>query len=324
MSSPLLAATGLVTQVGKAGLRAVDNVDIHLWAGEVLGIVGESGSGKTTLARTLLGQQQESAGEICLHQKRVSGVEPRRARAARRVIQYVHQDQAAALDPWWRIGNTLHETLRVSGVRNSDERKERIEQMLKAVGLHTGVLERYPHELSGGQIRRIGLARILSLRPEIVILDEPTAGLDLSVQANVLRLFKDMQAQFNLSYIMVSHDLSVVRLMCDRVAVMYLGKIVEVAPSQQLFESPAHPYTRSMLGAAPRVDPERQVQSSTLNGDPPSLMKTPDGCRFRTRCDHATDACSRHVPELETVSGEHSVACLRWRDLTSFNLTRSH
>jgi len=265
--------------------------------------------------RTLLGQQQESEGEIRLHGQLVSGLAPRQARAARRSLQYVHQDQSAALDPWWRIGNTLHETLKINGESSRRDRQHRIEQILDAVGLHAATLERYPHELSGGQIRRIGLGRILSLRPEIIILDEPTAGLDLSVQANVLKLFRDMQAQFMLTYIIVSHDLSVIRLMCDRVAVMYLGRVVEVAPAGQLFDRPVHPYTRSMLRAVPHIGPERHDQSQSLRGDPPSLADMPGGCRFRSRCEHATEVCEQRTPELEPADNAHLVACLRWREL---------
>lgn len=317
---PLLSARGLCVDYAptrlfgrssERALRAVDRVDLDIRAGEIVGLVGESGCGKTTLGRTLLGQKQESAGEVLLNGERVSGVSPRQARQARRVIQYVHQDPGAALDPWWTVGATLHESLIVAGVRASRERQDRIDQMLTAVGLDPSAQQRYPHEFSGGQQRRIGLARTLVLRPSLVILDEPTSGLDLSVQATVLKLFLEMKQRFDLTYLFISHDLSVIRMLCDRVAVMYLGRIVEQAPARELFAQPRHPYTRALLGAAPRLDPEGRLVAPVLQGDPPSIATVGAGCRFAPRCAERVDGCGSVDPALHELAPGHRAACLR-------------
>ena len=314
MSSELLAARGLVTDLGRPGglfrpaqpLRAVDGVALRIRAGEAYGVVGESGCGKTTLARTLLGLQREASGEIVLDGRVVSGLAPSAARAARRDIQYVHQDPGAALDPWWRVGATLAEGLGIHGVPEH-ERAPRVAEMLEAVGLSPAMAERYPHELSGGQQRRIGLARILLLRPRLVILDEPTAGLDLSVQASVLRLLDDLRGRFGLTYLFISHDLTVVRRVCDRVGVMYLGRIVEEGPAESLFASPRHPYTRALLAAAPHLD--GRAAGPSLPGEPPSLKRAPSGCRFHPRCALATAQCRQDAPAMESVAAGHGVAC---------------
>lgn len=238
-------------------VQAVKEVSLDLHEGEILALVGESGSGKTTLGRTLLGLQRESAGEIRLDGVRVDGQAPEAARRARSAIQYVHQDAGAALDPWWSIGRTLAEGLLIHGLKDKAERMRRVIDMLSAVGLDPVSARRYPHEFSGGQLRRVALARILLLQPRVLILDEPTSGLDMSVQATVLNLLLELRKQFSLTYLFISHDLSVVERLSDRVAIMHLGRIVEMGTSGNVFAAPTHAYTRTLLAAAPRLDGRR-------------------------------------------------------------------
>lgn len=314
-TSSLLSARNLSVSFGNKKLKnqhlihALDGIDLDILKCEILGLVDESGCGKTTLGRTLLGQQRESNGDIWLNGVLVSNLEPKLARQARKDIQYVHQDPGAALDPWWTIHSTLHESLIISGLLCKEERQDSIDFMLKAVGLDPSLQKRYPHEFSGGQLRRIGIARTLIQKPSVVILDEPTSGLDLSVQATVLKLFLELKERFGLTYVFISHDLSVIKLLCTRVMVMYLGRIIEVAPTAHFGDHHAHPYSKALWRVAPKLDPDATMDGPLLQGDPPSASSIPVGCRFEPRCPIANSACKANSPILKNISEDHLVAC---------------
>ena len=315
----ILACQHLTTLVGgrrrflgrsQPAVRAVDDVSLAVRRGETFGLVGESGSGKTTLGRTLVGLVNQSEGQIFFDGRCAEKTTPRRARRLRRDVQFLHQDAVAALDPWWSIRKSLAEPLAAHGLRT--EAAARIAEILPAVGLDPAHLQRYPHQLSGGQAKRMALARLLMLRPKILILDEPTAGLDLSIQAAVLRLLVELKQRLGLTTIFISHDLSVVRLVCDRVAVMVCGRIVETADKAALFAAPRHPYTRMLIAATPKLTGP-PAETGLVTNEPLSMRADPAGCAFVPRCPHAIDRCATERPILEEVGPLGCVACHRWR-----------
>jgi len=289
-------------------LRAVDGVSLTVRPGETLGLVGESGCGKSTLGKTVMGIYTPTAGDIRFAGREIGRLPRRERRKVAKDLQYVYQDPGASLDPRWKVVHLLHEPLKIHTTRSRAEREREVRAILAAVGLPDAHLDLYPHELSGGQQRRVGLARILTLRPRLVILDEPTSGLDVSVQASVLKLFRSLQEAFALTYVFISHDLSVVLAMCARIAVMYLGKLVELGPTAEIFEQPRHPYTQSLLAAVPRIGGRRVTQDFALEGEPPNPRDVPSGCRFRTRCPLAQARCAVEEPPLREVEGRR-VAC---------------
>jgi oligopeptide transport system ATP-binding protein len=289
-------------------LRAVDGVSLQVWQGETLGLVGESGCGKSTLGKTVIGIYSPTAGEIRFLGREIGHLPRRERRRVARHLQYVYQDPGASLDPRWKVGRSLHEPLKIHTSLSRRERAREVAAILRAVGLPDAHLDLYPHELSGGQQRRVALARILTLRPRLVILDEPTSGLDVSVQASVLKLFRSLQETFALTYLFISHDLAVVRAMCVRLAVMYLGRIVELGATTAVFDTPRHPYTQSLLAAVPMIGGRRVTVDLVLEGDPPNPRQVPSGCRFRTRCPLAQEVCAATEPPLRPVGGR-LVAC---------------
>jgi oligopeptide transport system ATP-binding protein len=290
-------------------LRAVDAVSLAVRRGEILGVVGESGCGKTTLGKTIAGIHRPANGSIRFEGNEIGNLAANEGRALRRHLQYCYQDPGASLDPHWKIGRALEEPLVIHTGMSAAERRARVRDVLAAVGLPAGHRDLYPHEISGGQQRRVGLARILMLRPSLVVLDEPTSGLDVSVQATVLRLFLELRQRFDLTYLFISHDLAVVHLVSQRIAVMYLGRVVECGATEHVFAAPAHPYTQSLLAAVPVVGGRRVTETFWLEGEPPSPGRLPGGCRFRTRCPRAEGRCAEEEPALRTLPDGRSAAC---------------
>ncbi|HET6738569.1 MAG TPA: ABC transporter ATP-binding protein [Kribbella sp.] len=289
-------------------VRAVDGVNIGVRKGETLGLVGESGSGKSTLARVATRLLDPTDGRVEIGGKDVTTIKGRRLRPIRRQIQMVFQDPQASLNPRQSVGTILSTPFRAQGVRPT---RAQLVELLEQVGLAEQHLERYPHEFSGGQRQRIGIARALSVKPELLVLDEPVSALDVSVQAQVLNLLADLRDELGLSYVLVAHDLAVVRQVADRIAVMYLGTIVEEGPAAQVYEAPAHPYTKALLSAVPVPEPGVVRERIVLTGDVPTPISPPSGCPFRTRCYKVQDVCATVRPVLEPVQGstEHRAAC---------------
>lgn len=290
-------------------VKAVDDLTFTVYKGETLGIVGESGCGKSTTGRMLLRLIEPTEGSIVFENQEITNLSKQELRKVRRDMQMVFQDPFASLNPRHTVEKILEEPLVVHGIGSKQERKKKVYEMLEVVGLGSYHAKRYPHQFSGGQRQRIGIARALMTRPKLIIADEPVSALDVSIQAQVLNLLEDLQKEFGLTYIFIAHDLGVVRHISDRVGVMYLGRMVELADSDVLYESPKHPYTKALLSAVPIPDPEYQQERKLLTGDLPSPANPPKGCAFHTRCSACMDICKTTRPTLQEVEKGHYVAC---------------
>jgi oligopeptide transport system ATP-binding protein len=315
--APILQVDGLVKHFptdrgllsSGAVVHAVDGVDLEVRPGEVLAVVGESGSGKSTLARSVLRLIDPTAGRIVFDGRDVTGLRGRQLAAFRQQVQPVFQDPFSSIDPRWRVGRSIAEALDAFRIGTRDERRERVVDLLDRVGLDPSFARRHPHELSGGQRQRVGIAAALAPEPKLIVADEPVSALDVSVQAQVLNLLADLQRDLRLAILFVAHDLAVVEHISHRTAVMYLGKIVETGPTERVFRDPRHPYTKALLEAIPHPDPDRPLAGSALEGEIPSPIAPPSGCRFRTRCPVAIERCAAEEPEMTVFGTGHTAAC---------------
>ncbi len=298
-----------VLGVGGESVRAVDGVSFAIRRGETFGLVGESGCGKSTTGRCILRLIEPTAGEVLFEGNDLLGVGSDGLRRMRRDMQIIFQDPYSSLNPRMRVGEIIEEPLIIHRIGGRGERRDRVTELLGLVGLDGSHATRYPHEFSGGQRQRIGIARALALNPKFIVCDEPVSALDVSVQAQVVNLLQDLQEQLGLTYLFISHGLSVVEHISNRVGIMYLGKLVEVAPSEEIFRNPLHPYTRALLSAIPVPDPDVHRERLPLTGDIPTAISPPSGCRFRTRCPLEEPQCSEDEPRLVEVAPDHFVAC---------------
>lgn len=290
-------------------VKAVDGVSFDVYKGEVLGLVGESGCGKTTISRSILGLTEPTSGSIVFEGKELMGMKKRELRKMRSELQIVFQDPYSSLSPRMRIADTIAEPMEIQKKGTRKERRQRVEELLEIVGLEKSFADRYPHEFSGGQRQRIGIARVLAADPKFMICDEPVSALDVSVRSQILNLLIELKEDFGLTMLFISHDLSVVEYICDRIIVMYLGKVMEIAKRDDLYRNPSHPYTQALLSAIPIPDPTLKKERILLEGDTPSPVDPPAGCRFCTRCAKAQEICRTTAPELRDIEEGHIVAC---------------
>ena len=304
---------GLLFQRKVGAIKAVDGISFDIKRGETLGLVGESGCGKSTTGRALLQLYRPTSGDVFFEGDNLTKLSGERLRRMRRRMQMIFQDPYASLNPRMTVGDIIGEPLVVHNISSGQARRERVQELLRIVGLNPYFVNRYPHEFSGGQRQRIGVARALAVQPDFIVCDEPISALDVSIQAQIINLLEELQGQFNLTYLFIAHDLSVVRHISDRIAVMYLGKIVELTGRKELYDRPLHPYTQALLSAVPIPDPvvEEKRRRVILEGDVPSPANPPLGCHFCTRCPVVMDICKQQEPEFVDVGGGHWVACFR-------------
>jgi len=290
-------------------VKAVDGISFEIPKGRTLGLVGESGSGKTTVGRTMLRLMEPTKGEMWFEGKNVFKMKPNELRVLRRDMQIIFQDPFGSLNPRFPVGDIIGEPLLVHGLGNKKEREERVKELMEIVGLRPEYLRRYPHEFSGGQRQRIGIARALAMNPKFIVADEPVSALDVSIQSQIINLLLELQGRFNLTYLFIAHDLAVVKHMSDRIAVMYLGKLMETSDNEDLFGNPLHPYTQALLSAVPVPDPDVKKQRIILQGDIPSPINPPTGCVFHTRCRYRFEPCDKEIPQATDVGHNHRVWC---------------